>query len=185
MSEKIMIAITKDEITAAVLEAVGPVCQERDALRARVAELEAAVARMAPVVRAAEGWVDNGPVRAGIGQAVQRYREAIRGASNTSGADDPELAEALDRLHRCMVHDARDWSLYRRDALSYALVVGWSDDAGWADVAARHGWSADDVSELQRFHAAIDRRKGLHRDFVGNHLETTAGSASNPRRETP
>lgn len=139
-------------------------------LRAKVEALETAVGRMAPVVRAAEGWLDNGPVCAGIGEAVKRYRAAIRGEPNPSCADDPDLAEALDRLHRCIVHDARDWSLYKRDALTYALVIGWGDGAegaegedAWRDVAAKHGWSAEDVAVLQRLHAAIDRRKGKHR----------------------
>ncbi len=74
---------------------------------------------------------------------------------------DPDLAEALDRLHRCIVHDARDWALDRRDALTYALVVGWSD--AWQDVASRHDWSESDVAVLRRLHAAIDAHKGTHR----------------------
>lgn len=82
---------------------------------------------------------------------------------------DSELAEALDRLHRCMVHDARDWSLAKRDALSYALVVGWS--SAWDEVAARHGWSEADVAALKRLHAAIDRRKALHRDEPAAEIE--------------
>jgi hypothetical protein len=74
-----------------------------------------------------------------------------------------DLAEALDRLHRCIVHDARDWSLSRRDALTYALVVGWGDDESWNDVAARHGWSAADVADLKRLSAAICLSKGVHK----------------------
>lgn len=35
-----------------------------------------------------------------------------------------DLENGLDRLHRCIVHDARDWSLTKRDAITYALVVG-------------------------------------------------------------
>jgi hypothetical protein len=74
---------------------------------------------------------------------------------------DPDLAEALDRLHRCITNDARDWSLTPRDALTYALVVGW-DEYSWGEMAKRHGWSTDDVADLKRMNAAINAHKGLH-----------------------
>lgn len=75
-----------------------------------------------------------------------------------------DLAEALDRLHRCIVHDARDWSLSKRDALTYALVVGW--DGAWGEVAQRHGWTEQEIADLKRLHAAVDVRKREHRKDV-------------------
>lgn len=67
---------------------------------ARVVELEAAVERMAPVVRACEGWVDNGPVCAGLVQAVQTYREKLAGhpivAVPQPGAIAPADAAIID-----------------------------------------------------------------------------------------
>lgn len=72
-----------------------------------------------------------------------------------------DLENGLDRLHRCIVHDARDWSLTKRDAITYALVVGWND--AWDHVARIHGWSAQDVIDLKREHAAIQNCKGLHK----------------------
>jgi hypothetical protein len=50
---------------------------ERDEARCKVAELEAAVDRLAPVVAAAELWLDRGSD--GLGPAVQRYRDKLRG----------------------------------------------------------------------------------------------------------
>lgn len=77
--------------------------------------------------------------------------------------DETDLAEALDRLHRCIVHDARDWSLDRRDALTYALVVGWGDEESWSDVAKRHGWLPEDVATLKRLNSAVNAHKGRHK----------------------
>lgn len=147
-------------------------------------EMRAFVARtVRDRVACVAGWsgFEAGSIDRMIDQIADRVAEGL--ASGPPAGPDVDLAEALDRLHRCMVHDARDWSLYKRDALSYALVVGWSDDAGWADVAAKHGWSADDVSELQRLHAAIDRRKGLHRSesAVDADMDAESIGASSPR----
>lgn len=143
MSDKITISITTEEIKAAVLEAVGPVCQERDALRMQVEELDASNLILRTKVEHLES-------------AVGRMASVVR------GANDPDLAEALDRLHRCIVHDARDWSLHKLDALTYALVVGW-DDASMAEISARHGWTIEEATEIRRLYAAIDRHKGQHR----------------------
>ena len=120
------------------------------------------------------GWsgFEAGSIDRMIDQIADRVTEGLA-PQTAAPPSDPDLAEALDRLHRCIVHDARDWSLYKRDAMTYALVVGWGDgqdgEGAWRDVAARHGWSADDVAALQRLHAAIDRRKGQHRRDPAGH----------------
>lgn len=98
------------------------------------------------------------------GPGALRYRLGVAERLRSVAAD---LADALDRLHRCIVHDARDWSLTPRDALTYALVVGWGDpdDSGesWREMAKRHGWSVADVADLKRMNAAINAHKGLHK----------------------
>lgn len=89
----------------------------------RLAELDAAVERMAPVVRATEGWVDNGPVAAGLVVAVQRYREKLAGRTEVMAQREADL----------------------RDAVMYGVALGWrnavGDQRGLDDAAAEYARS--------------------------------------------
>ncbi|MFA5123021.1 hypothetical protein [Zavarzinia sp.] len=71
---------------------------------------------------------------------------------------DRRLTESLASVHRCMCTDARDWSLGKRDAWIYGVIVGW-DEAALAEVAKRHQWPAEDVDRLRKLHAEVARRK--------------------------
>lgn len=83
---------------------------------------------------------------------------ADRAAKELAGSVvDADLGEALDRLHRCIVNDARDWSVSPRDAFNYAIAVGWGGAIG--EVARVHGWSPDDVAEIERLGAAVARHR--------------------------
>ncbi|MEU3945430.1 hypothetical protein [Streptomyces sp. NPDC029526] len=75
--------------------------------------------------------------------------------------------EALNSVHRTMVHDSRDWARDRRDAWLYAILIGWTcendhphDDDCMGDdplteTAARHRWDADTVARVRSYRAAI------------------------------
>lgn len=63
------------------------------------------------------------------------------------------LNEALDSLRRCMTADPRDWSIYKRDAWAYGLVVGWGH--AMSEVARTHGWTAEEVERLRKLHKSI------------------------------
>ncbi|SDK30796.1 Putative ATPase subunit of terminase (gpP-like) [Lentzea albidocapillata subsp. violacea] len=90
-------------------------------------------------------------------------------AAKTEQAD--VLAEALERVHGLMCHDARDWGHDRRDAWLYGVFVGWEceeqHEHDWVcggpnamhEVAARHGWTPDQVEQLRRYRAAIATRR--------------------------
>jgi hypothetical protein len=56
----------------------------------------------------------------------------------------------LESLCTAVATDVRDWSLGRRDAWIYGIVCGWDEAIG--EVAARHGWTAEDVQRLKRLH---------------------------------
>lgn len=77
------------------------------------------------------------------------------------------LRDALNSVHRTMVHDSRDWALNKRDAWLYAILIGWAceDDHAHDDIcmgdgpltetAARHGWDTDTVARLRTYRAAL------------------------------
>lgn len=74
--------------------------------------------------------------------------------------DRDALAHSLDAIHFTMATDSRDWSLDRRDARLYALLVGWEceeqhqhdEDCNGAldELAARFGWDPERIRELRR-----------------------------------
>lgn len=49
--------------------------------------------------------------------------------------------------------DPRDWSINATDAWLWGIVLGW-DRGAMVEVAARHRWSAEDVTRLHALHAA-------------------------------
>ena len=77
------------------------------------------------------------------------------------------IAETLGRACHMMATDSRDWSLDRSDVWLYGLIVGWEceDDhlhEEWCgggealrQVAAQHGWEAEDIARIRRFRAAL------------------------------
>lgn len=115
------------------------------------------------IIEACERVADGGQYRADIVSAINRIRaerdearaqlsEACQRAQAWERKFDveaqrvAELEARLDRLHRLLVTDARDWSTGWRDAMIYAIVVGWGD--ALPDVAARHGWTAETQQSL-------------------------------------
>lgn len=67
----------------------------------------------------------------------------------------PTAAEALQSAGDCLAFHPRDWSVDRRDAWLWGVIVGWDQDSLW-ELAAKHGWSAEEVERLQGLHAALE-----------------------------
>lgn len=80
-----------------------------------------------------------------------------------------DLACAIDALRSIVASDSRDFSMRKRDAALYGILLGWdcgeghehddvcgSDDA-MVEMAARHGWDDEQVARLRGYHAAILR----------------------------
>jgi hypothetical protein len=62
-----------------------------------------------------------------------------------------------------MATDSRDWSLDKRDAWLWGIVLGWTNEPGepvdedpMADVARKHGWSSETVTRLRDLHQKFD-----------------------------
>jgi len=55
-----------------------------------------------------------------------------------------------------MATDPRDWSLAKRDAWVFGIVLGWTDDA-LKDLAQQHDWPERDVKRLKRLHDRFNR----------------------------
>jgi len=78
-------------------------------------------------------------------------------------------ADALNALRLAATTDARDWSLNRGDAWIYGIVVGWDceeahnheleycEGGALRSVAARHHWTAAQVSQLKELRGALRR----------------------------
>lgn len=61
-------------------------------------------------------------------------------------------------LHTAIVTDVRDWSLIKRDAWLYGVVVGWSNNS-LEQLAVKHNWSKYDVTRLQFLHSRFIEQK--------------------------
>lgn len=70
-----------------------------------------------------------------------------------------DLYAAFDSAHCTMALSSQDWSTSRDVAWLWGILVGWADGEGGAlpELAARFGWTADDVARLKRFRSAIGR----------------------------
>lgn len=64
-----------------------------------------------------------------------------------------DIREAISSLERTIAFDPRDWSVNKRDAWIYGVVVGWGD--AMAEIAAKHDWSQEDQDRLRHLHETI------------------------------
>lgn len=76
-----------------------------------------------------------------------------------------------EALRNTLAFDPRDWSLNKRDAWLYGIILGWSEEPETGDpdnvggtlctameeVATMHGWTDEDVARLRRLHEAFDQ----------------------------
>lgn len=67
------------------------------------------------------------------------------------------IENPLTSLSHCIAFDSRDWSLSRRDAWIYAIVIGWDNDS-LNELADKFHWDDYHVERLKRLH---DRYKQL------------------------
>lgn len=70
-----------------------------------------------------------------------------------------ELQVALHALKMNIVFDSRDWGADRRDARTFAIIVGW-DDEGYEEFVRRGVFTTEAVEVLKRRHAAVKEAMG-------------------------
>jgi len=70
-----------------------------------------------------------------------------------------DFKEALDSIRSTIAFDARDWSVDRRDAWLYAILVGWDDALD--EVADKHGWDADSRTRLREYGKSVNEASEL------------------------
>lgn len=70
----------------------------------------------------------------------------------------------LEALYRQIVSDSLDYSITKRDAWRYAIVVGWPDNV-LNDLAKEYGWSDGDVSRLKRMHLKYNECWRIIQDY--------------------
>jgi hypothetical protein len=67
------------------------------------------------------------------------------------------LPEIITSLQRTLAFSPRDWGSSRADAWTYGIICGWGHAI--KEVAAKHGWDAEEVARLQRYHEALTRTR--------------------------
>lgn len=80
-------------------------------------------------------------------------------------SDLADLYSALDSARSTIAFSSQDWAASADFAWLYGILVGWSDDPSGGDVdqcggamqelAARFGWTDENVALLRRLHAAV------------------------------
>lgn len=68
------------------------------------------------------------------------------------------VKDAINSLRNIIATDPRDWSVDKRDAWIYAIIVGWEGALG--DVAEQHGWNRDTRVRLQAMAAKFAQASG-------------------------
>ncbi|MEV7770500.1 hypothetical protein [Kitasatospora sp. NPDC086791] len=109
---------------------------------------------------------------------VDRLAEAQKIRAEVAEAHLTATAKALASAHQAITRDPRDWASDRRDAWLYALLVGWNDALD--EVAARHGWSADDVTQIQAYRESITATAALN-EAIAALLAELAATAPDPQ----
>lgn len=82
------------------------------------------------------------------------YYDGMEGAQPTGAAEAEEL---WDSLRNCIAFSAKDWSLEKRDAWVFGIVLGWG--GALPVIAKKHGWSEREMVRLRRLHDAFQRLK--------------------------
>lgn len=70
------------------------------------------------------------------------------------------FGEVLHSAHSTIVSHPRDWSLEKRDAWLYGIIVGWGDDPkcdAISEIVADHGFDAATVERMKRLQALVHR----------------------------
>lgn len=106
------------------------------------------------------------PFSAARGASRLRTPDEIAAAQPNPQNIPDDLRAALTSLDSTIVGCSRDWGVDYRDAWIYGVVVGWGCDEqhehdpeictdATAEIAARHGWSGEQVARMQRYHRAV------------------------------
>lgn len=65
-------------------------------------------------------------------------------------------------IEASIAFSSRGWSLDKRDAWVYGIVLGWGD--ALEEVAERHGWDADTTARLRRLRVRYEQVTGAPAD---------------------
>ena len=83
-----------------------------------------------------------------------------------------EICNPLEYLEDVIAFDPKDWGEYSRDAIVFAVVLGW-DDAAYAELQAKFKWRDSFVELLKAQHKEWEHIRTLYTASV-----TEEGSTS-------
>lgn len=67
-----------------------------------------------------------------------------------------EMRVFVEEVRRNLTLSATDWGTGRIEAGLYGIFAGWSDDT-WQELAVRHGWTPEMVTQLRRHNNTVER----------------------------
>lgn len=82
---------------------------------------------------------------------------------NISKLNREHIYEVIDSLHTTITTDSKDWSLNKRDAWIYGIIVGWDD--ALPEVAEKFGWGNEDINRLKKYHSQFQKIKDTQAQF--------------------
>jgi hypothetical protein len=94
------------------------------------------------------------PYERAVDEAVRALPKDISNLID-SASQPTTMADVLAVVRTVMAVHPRNWSHDSRDALLWGLLCGWSKE-GLAEVAVKHGWSPDKVSQIYALQATLE-----------------------------
>ena len=67
----------------------------------------------------------------------------------------------FESLYDCIVFDSRDWSIDRKDAWIYGIVVGWNEKS-LNELSEKHGWDEKTCTRLKILRAGFKQFRERH-----------------------
>ena len=88
------------------------------------------------------------------------------------------ITDAGESLRVAMVTDSRDWSIDKRDAWLYGIIVGWKSEEGkeegedpLAELALKHNWTPETIDRLKMLHEQFQEKFPEYWDANKEHSE--------------
>lgn len=69
-----------------------------------------------------------------------------------------EKLNPLEYMEAIIALDVKDYSEYNRDAIIWAIMIGWEDE-GYAELQKKFGWADEFVENLKRQHCNWEQIK--------------------------
>lgn len=83
-----------------------------------------------------------------------------------------EICNPLEYLECLIAFDPKDWGEYNRDAIVFAVTLGWDDEA-YAELQAKFKWSDSFVELLKAQHKDWEHIKSLYAESVNKERSTS------------